>query len=60
MAEKQLPKKLFVKRVVEENLDCFEASEKKAELWEDMVTWTTVGEYRLVKTTKIKGTVVEK
>jgi len=60
MAKKNLPKTLFVKKVIDGDTEYFESSEKKETLWESMTDWVDIGEYRFVKTTKIKGCVIEK
>lgn len=57
---KSLPKTLFVKHVQDGDCSYFESSENKKELWDDMESWTLVGEYKLVKTSKIRGTVETK
>lgn len=55
-----LPKILFVKKVVDLETEYYEANEDKKSLWESMTDWTEIGEYHLVRTSKIKGNIIEK
>jgi uncharacterized protein YktA (UPF0223 family) len=56
----KLPKILFSKVVVDRDCTYFESSTDEKKLWEDMEKWTTVGEYKLVRTIKVKGDVIVK